>query len=118
VTVFESAPSPGGLLTYGIPNFKLPKSVVDARLEDLRRAGIEFVTGVRIGKDQSLDSLLQDGFDAVFVGVGSGIDADMEIPGDDLPGVYQATEFLIRCNVEAARLPAGLQERRSESGWW
>jgi glutamate synthase (NADPH/NADH) small chain len=113
VTVFESAPSPGGLLTYGIPNFKLPKSVVDARLEDLRRAGIEFVTGVRIGKDQSLDSLLQDGFDAVFVGVGSGIDADMEIPGDDLPGVYQATEFLIRCNVEAARLPAGLQERPS-----
>jgi glutamate synthase (NADPH/NADH) small chain len=111
VTIFEAAPSPGGLLTYGIPNFKLPKAVVDARVEDFRRAGIECVTGVRIGRERSLDSLLQEGFDAVFVGVGSGLDADMEIPGDDLPGVYQATEFLIRCNVDSARLPDGLQDR-------
>jgi glutamate synthase (NADPH/NADH) small chain len=113
VTIFEAAPSPGGLLTYGIPNFKLPKTVVEARLEDFRRAGAEFVVGVRVGKDRSLDSLMQDGFDAVFIGVGSGIDADMEIPGDDLPGVYPATEFLVRGNVSPAKLPADKRDRPS-----
>jgi glutamate synthase (NADPH/NADH) small chain len=113
VTIFESAPAPGGLLTYGIPNFKLPKSVVDARLDDFRRAGAEFVVGVRIGKDRTVDSLLQDGFDAVFLGVGSGIDADMEIPGDDLAGVYPATEFLVRCNASPDKLPAELKTRPS-----
>jgi glutamate synthase (NADPH/NADH) small chain len=111
VTVFESAPAPGGLLTYGIPNFKLPKSIVDDRIEDFRRAGVRFVTETRIGKDRTLDELLSDGFDAVFVGVGSGIDADMEIPGDDLPGVYQATDFLVRANVAPDRLPQGQRER-------
>jgi glutamate synthase (NADPH/NADH) small chain len=113
VTIFEAAPSPGGLLTYGIPNFKLPKTVVEARLDDFRRAGAEMVVGVRVGKDLSLDSLLQDGYDAVFLGVGSGIDADMEIPGDDLLGVYPATEFLVRCNVDPARLPFDLKDRPS-----
>jgi len=111
VTIFEAATYPGGLLTYGIPNFKLPKSIVDARLDDFRRAGVEFVTGGRIGDQTTVDELLTAGYDAVFLGVGSGIDADMEIPGDDLPGVYQATEFLVRCNVDPARLPPGRQER-------
>jgi glutamate synthase (NADPH/NADH) small chain len=111
VTVFEAAPSPGGLLTYGIPNFKLPKSVVGARLDDFRRAGVEFVNDFRIGRDQTVDGLFQDGFDAVFLGVGSGIDADMEIPGDDLPGVYQATDFLIRCNVDPSLLPPDKKTR-------
>lgn len=111
VTVFEAAPSPGGLLVYGIPNFKLPKAIVDARIHDLRHAGVEFVTGARIGADRTVDDLLGGGFDAVFLGVGSGIDADMEIPGDDLPGVYQATDFLVRTNVDPARLPEGQRER-------
>ena len=111
VTVFEAAPSPGGLLIYGIPNFKLPKAMVDSRIDDFRRAGVTFATGVRVGIDRTVDDLLADGFDAVFLGVGSGVDADMEIPGDDLPGVYQATDFLIRANVEPTRLPDDRRER-------
>jgi glutamate synthase (NADPH/NADH) small chain len=113
VTLFDAAPAPGGLLTYGIPNFKLPKTVVEGRLDDLRRAGAEFVLGVKAGSDRSLESLLQDGFDALFIGTGSGIDADMEIPGDDLPGVLPATEFLVRNNVDPAKLPAEMKARPS-----
>ena len=111
VTIFEAAPFPGGLLTYGIPNFKLPKSIVEARLADFDRAGVEFATGTRVGAETTVDQLLNDGYDAVFLGVGSGIDANMEIPGDDLPGVYQATEFLVRCNVDPSRLPPDRQGR-------
>jgi glutamate synthase (NADPH/NADH) small chain len=112
VTIFEAAPAPGGLLTYGIPNFKLPKHIVEARLDDFRRAGVEFLTGTRIGTERTVDDLLQDGFDAVFLGVGSGVDADMEIPGDDLPGVYQATEFLVGANVRPDQLPPGVEPPR------
>ena len=111
VTFFEAEAAPGGLLTYGIPNFKLPKTVVEGRLDDFRRAGAEFVHGVRVGRDRTVDELLHDGFDAVFLGVGSGVDADMEIPGDDLPGVFPATEFLVRCNVDPALLPPGKDSR-------
>jgi glutamate synthase (NADPH/NADH) small chain len=111
VTVFESKPAPGGLLLYGIPNFKMPKEVVFARLDDLERAGVEFKSSVTIGKDQTIDDLLEGDFDAVFVGVGSEIDAPMDIPGEDLPGVYKATEFLIRANVDPRYLPPELAER-------
>lgn len=113
VTIFEAAPSPGGLLVYGIPNFKLPKAIVEARIDDFRRAGVEFVNGVRVGIDRTVDDLLADGYDAVFLGVGSGIDADAEIPGDDLPGVYQATDFLIRANVDLDKLPGDKRQRPS-----
>jgi glutamate synthase (NADPH/NADH) small chain len=82
-------------------------------LDDFRRAGAEFVVGVRIGKDRTIDSLLQDGFDAVFLGVGSGVDADMEIPGDDMAGVYPATEFLVRSNASPDKLPPELKTRPS-----
>jgi len=111
VTVFEAAPAPGGLLVYGIPNFKLPKSIVEARLDDLRRAGVKFVTGRRIGEAETVDGLLADGYDAVFLGVGSAVDADMKIPGDDLPGVWQATEFLVRCNVDPRLLRPDQRQR-------
>ncbi|HET7010702.1 MAG TPA: NAD(P)-dependent oxidoreductase [Anaerolineales bacterium] len=111
VTFFDALPYPGGLLTYGIPNFKLPKRVVDARLDDFHRAGARFETSTRIGKDRTVDGLLADGFDAVFLGVGSGIDSPMDVPGSDLPGVYQATEFLVRGNVDASRLPPGMPGR-------
>jgi glutamate synthase (NADPH/NADH) small chain len=103
-TVFEAAPSPGGLLTYGIPNFKLSKSVVGARLHDFESAGVEFKCGTRIGIDKTIDDLFSEGFDAVFVGVGSAIDAPMKVAGADLEGVYQATDFLIRSNVDPALL--------------
>jgi len=104
VTIFDAKPAPGGLLTYGIPNFKLPKQVVFCRWNDLERAGVEFVPETYIGKDMSVDDLLSDGYQAMFIGVGVGVDAPMEVPGEDLPGVMQATEFLIRCSLDDEQL--------------
>ncbi len=111
VTIFEAKPEPGGLLVYGIPNFKLPKDVVFARWQDLADAGVEFVGNTYIGKDKTIDDLFKEGYEAVFVGVGSEIDAPMEVPGEDLPGVYKATEFLIRANVALDMLPADMNTR-------
>ncbi len=109
VTIFEAKPGPGGLLLYGIPNFKLPKEVVFARVEDLQRAGVQFVFNTRIGKDKTIDDLFAEGFDAVFVGVGANVDARMKVEGADLPGVYHATEYLIRANVAPEYLPPEYQ---------
>lgn len=111
VTIFDMKPSPGGLLLYGIPNFKLSKDVMFARWGDLERAGVKFVGNTYIGKDKTIDDLFAEGFDAVFVGVGSEIDAPMEVPGEDLPGVYKATEFLARANVDLEHLPENMRER-------
>lgn len=109
--IFEAKPAEGGLLTYGIPNFKLPKNVVFDRIDDLKRAGIEFVLGTYIGKDKSIDALFAEGYEAVFVGIGTEIDAPMQAPGEDLPGVYKATEFLARSNVSIELLPADMGSR-------
>lgn len=109
VTIFEAKPAAGGLLTYGIPNFKLPKTVVFDRVRDLERAGVKFVFNTYIGKDLTVDDLIADGYLAVFIGVGTLVDAPMEVPGEDLPGVYKATDFLMRANVELDLLP---EERR------
>jgi glutamate synthase (NADPH) small chain len=111
VTIFDSKPEPGGLLVYGIPNFKLTKTIVFARWEDLLEAGVEFVGNTYIGKDKTIDGLFEEGFEAVFVGVGSQVDAPMEAPGEDLPGVYKATDFLIRANVPMELLPEHLKSR-------
>ncbi|MEW6568732.1 MAG: NAD(P)-dependent oxidoreductase [Chloroflexota bacterium] len=111
VTVFEAYPTPGGLLIYGIPNFKLSKRVVRDRIGDLERAGVRFITNTRIGEAKSIDDLFKDGFHAVFIGVGAEVDAPMEAPGVDLPGVYQATEFLTRANVAPEWLPPDKKER-------
>ncbi len=111
VTIFESLPAFGGLLMYGIPNFKLDKQVVQARIEELQNAGISFVNNTRIGEDQSIDDLIKQGFDAVFIGVGSLIDAKMDAPGEDLPGVYKATDFLMRANVDPKLLPEGKRSK-------
>lgn len=111
VTIFESKPAPGGLLVYGIPNFKLSKSVWFEKWEEFERAGVKFVPNTYIGKDKTIDDLFKDGFGAVFIGVGSEVDAKMEdAPGTDLPGVYQATDFLIRGNVAKNMLPKDMQE--------
>jgi glutamate synthase (NADPH/NADH) small chain len=111
VTIFDAKPAPGGLLVYGIPNFKLSKEVVFARWEDLQRAGVQFVSDTYIGKDKTIDDLFAEGYQAVFIGVGTGIDAPMEVPGEDLPGVYKATEFLMRANVDLHQLPPELRSR-------
>jgi glutamate synthase (NADPH/NADH) small chain len=110
VTVFEAKPSPGGLLIYGIPNFKLSKDVVNAVIGDLEKAGVEFVCDTTIGPDKSVKDLFDEGYQAVFIGVGTGVDATMKVPGIDLPGIYQATEFLIRANVPAEYLPEGMDK--------
>ncbi|TFH34324.1 MAG: hypothetical protein E4G99_09745, partial [Anaerolineales bacterium] len=109
-TIFEAFPAPGGLLIYGIPNFKLPKDTVNAVIGDLKAAGATFVTDTRIGEGKSIDHLLAEGYAAVYIGVGSGIDANMDVPGADLPGVYQATDYLIRSNVDQSILPKAKQE--------
>ena len=106
VTIFESKPAAGGLLVYGIPNFKLPKDVWLEKWEEFERAGVKFQPNTYIGKDKTIDDLFNEGFEAVFIGVGSEIDAKMEnTPGTDLPGVYEATDFLIRANVDPELLP-------------
>ena len=111
VTIFDSKPAPGGLLLYGIPNFKLPKGVVWDKWSDLENAGVKFVGGTYVGRDKTVDALFAEGYEAVFLGVGSGIDAKMEkTPGTDLPGVYESTDFLIRGNVDSQYLPTEMRE--------
>ena len=111
VTIFESKPAPGGLLVYGIPNFKLPKDVWQEKWEEFERAGVKFFPNTYIGKDKTINGLFEEGFEAVFIGVGSEIDAKMEdTPGTDLPGVYEATDFLIRGNVEPDLLPENMRK--------
>ncbi len=111
VTIFESKPAAGGLLMYGIPNFKLPKDVWFEKWEEFERAGVKFVPYMYIGQDKTIDDLFHEGFSAVFIGVGSEIDARMEnTPGTDLPGVYEATDFLIRGNVDSNLLPSNMKQ--------
>jgi glutamate synthase (NADPH/NADH) small chain len=111
VTFFDSKPAPGGLLVYGIPNFKLAKEVFFCRWGDFEKAGSKFVGSTYIGKNKTIDQLFEEGFEAVFVGVGVGIDARMETPGEDLPGVYEATDFLMRANTDLNLLPKNKRER-------
>ena len=111
VTIFESKPAPGGLLVYGIPNFKLSKAVWFEKWAEFERAGVKFAPNTYIGKDKTIDQLFEEGFEAVFIGVGSEVDAKMEkTPGTDLPGVYEATDFLIRGNVAREFLPDDMKE--------
>jgi glutamate synthase (NADPH/NADH) small chain len=111
VTFFDAKPAPGGLLVYGIPNFKLSKEVFFCRWNDFEKAGAKFVGNTYIGRNKTIDQLFKDKFDAVFLGVGVGIDAKMEIPGEDLPGVYEATDFLMRGNTDPSLLPEDKRER-------
>jgi len=110
VTIFEALPGSGGLLTYGIPNFKLPKDVVFTAIHDLEKAGVEFQFSTFIGKDKTIEDLFAEGYEAVFVGVGSQVDAPLKAEGVDLPGVHLATEFLIRANVSRSLLPKHMKE--------
>ena len=112
VTIFDSKPAPGGLMVYGIPNFKLPKDVFFKKWEEFKEAGVKFVANTYIGKDKTIDDLFGEGFEAAFLGVGTGIDAPMEnTPGTDLPGVFEATDFLIRANVDPAIMPKDKAEK-------
>ena len=105
VTVFEARAAPGGAISYGFPNFKVPHSAIAEIWSSLAEAGATFVGHTLIGKKKTVNDLFADGFDAVFIGVGSGIDAPLNLPGENLPGVMKATEFLVRANAEPRHLP-------------
>ncbi len=115
VTIFEARPAPGGLLTYGIPNFKLPKKVVFDIWDDLLRAGVTFVGNTYVGPTITVEKLFAGGYDAVFLGLGATVDMSLGAPGEDLPGIYKATDFLVRANVEMDLLPREMC-RRPEVG--
>lgn len=101
VTVFEALHDIGGVLIYGIPEFRLPKEIVRAEVEGLKKCGVEFVTNYVIGLVETIDELLMR-FDAVFIGVGAGLPYFLNIPGEHLNGVYSSNEFLTRVNLMKA----------------
>ncbi len=102
VTVFEALHLAGGVLVYGIPEFRLPKSIVAKEVETLRKMGVDIQTNVIIGKTLAIDELFDMGYEAVFVGSGAGLPNFMNIPGESLKGVYSANEFLTRSNLMKA----------------
>jgi len=106
VTVFEALHEIGGVLVYGIPEFRLPKEIVKAEVEALKTLGVDFQTNAVIGFTDTVDELLASGYDAVFIAVGAGLPYFMNIPGENFNGVYSANEFLTRVNLmKAYRFP-------------
>ena len=99
VTVFEALHTAGGVLVYGIPEFRLPKSIVKKEVDNLKEMGVEIKTNVIIGKTLTVDELFSLGFSAVFIGSGAGLPSFMGIPGESLKGVYSANEYLTRINL-------------------
>ena len=104
VTVFEALHTAGGVLVYGIPEFRLPKAIVAKEVETLKELGVDIETNVIIGKTLTIDELFDMGYEAVFVGSGAGLPNFMNIPGESLKGVYSANEFLTRSNLMKAYL--------------
>ena len=102
VTVFEALHTAGGVLVYGIPEFRLPKSIVRKEVDNLVAMGVDVETNVVIGKTLTVDELFEQGFEAVFIGSGAGLPKFMNIPGENLPGVLSANEFLTRVNLMKA----------------
>ncbi len=102
VSVFEALHTAGGVLVYGIPEFRLPKSIVAKEVETLKDLGVDVETNVIIGKTLTIDELFEMGYEAVFVGSGAGLPNFMNIPGESLKGVYSANEFLTRSNLMKA----------------
>lgn len=102
VTVYEALHTAGGVLVYGIPEFRLPKAIVAREVQGLKDLGVEIVTNAVIGKTLTIDELFDMGFEAVFVGSGAGLPSFMNIPGESLTGVYSANEYLTRSNLMKA----------------
>ncbi|MBR7111300.1 MAG: FAD-dependent oxidoreductase, partial [Clostridia bacterium] len=101
VTVYEAFHKAGGVLVYGIPEFRLPKSLVQAEIDNLTALGVRIILNVVIGKTITMDELLSE-YDAVFIGTGAGLPMFMKIPGENLNGVYSANEYLTRINLMQA----------------
>ena len=102
VTVFEALHLAGGVLVYGIPEFRLPKAIVQKEIDTLKAMGVEVLTNMVIGKVISIDELFEEGYEAIFVGSGAGLPNFMNIPGENLKGVYSANEYLTRVNLMKA----------------
>ena len=102
VTIFEALHMAGGVLVYGIPQFRLPKGIVEHEIENLKAIGVLIRTNMIVGKTLSIDDLFDEGFEAVFIGSGAGLPKFIGIPGENLKGVYSANEFLTRVNLMKA----------------
>ena len=102
VTVYEALHTAGGVLVYGIPEFRLPKAIVNGEIEELKKLGVKFRMNSVIGKLFSIDELFEQGYEAVFIGSGAGLPSFMKIPGENLNVVYSANEFLTRINLMKA----------------
>ncbi|MBR2885547.1 MAG: NADPH-dependent glutamate synthase [Clostridia bacterium] len=105
VTVFEALHTPGGVLVYGIPEFRLPKAIVKEEIEKLSKLGVKIETNMVIGKIITVDELFEDGYEAVYIASGAGLPRFMNIKGETLNGVYSANEYLTRVNLMKAYLP-------------
>lgn len=104
VTVFEAFHKPGGVLVYGIPEFRLPKEIVFQEVNFLERLGVKIQCNVVVGRSVTVDELFEEGYDAVFIGVGAGLPWFLNIPGENLIGIYSANEYLTRANLMKAYL--------------
>jgi glutamate synthase (NADPH) small chain len=104
VTIFEAFHKPGGVLVYGIPEFRLPKEIVFSEVNFLERLGVKLECNTVVGRVVSIDELFEQGFDAVYIGVGAGLPRFMNIPGENLIGIYSANEYLTRSNLMKAYL--------------
>ncbi|MDO8886460.1 NADPH-dependent glutamate synthase [Candidatus Oleimmundimicrobium sp.] len=104
VTIFESFHKPGGVLIYGIPEFRLPKAVVESEINYVKKLGVEIKTNMVVGKTITIDELFLEGYDAVFIGTGAGLPRFLNVPGENLNGIYSANEFLTRVNLMKAYL--------------
>ena len=105
VTIFEALHIPGGVLVYGIPEFRLPKNIVEKELQNLENMGVEIKTNIVIGSSITIDELFSQNYKAIFIGSGAGLPRFMNIPGENLNGVYSANEFLTRINLMKAYMP-------------
>ena len=105
VTIFEAFHKAGGVLVYGIPEFRLPKDIVRAEIDNLISMGVNLETNAVVGRAMSVDELFEEGYEAVFIGSGAGLPQFMNIPGENLLGVYSANEYLTRINLMKAYLP-------------
>ncbi|MEA3223187.1 MAG: NADPH-dependent glutamate synthase [Thermodesulfobacteriota bacterium] len=104
VTIFEALHKPGGVLVYGIPEFRLPKAIVASEIDYLKKLGVKVETSNVIGKISTIDELFEEGYDAIFLGTGAGLPIFMNIPGENLDGIYSANEYLTRSNLMKAYL--------------
>ena len=102
VTIFEAFHKSGGVLVYGIPQFRLPKEIVQIEVDNLKEMGVKIVNNAVIGKSETIDELFADGFEAVYIGSGAGLPQFLKIPGENLLGVYSANELLTRTNLMKA----------------